>query len=48
MTLTPRDPALASTIVRVDFAGNGNRVRRIEVVEAGGDRSVTTIQEEAR
>ena len=48
MTLTPRDAALASTIVRVDFAGNGNRVRRIEVVEAGGDRTVTTIQDEVR
>jgi hypothetical protein len=48
MTLTPRDPALASTVVRVDFAGRGGKVRRIEVIEAGGDRSVTTIQDEAR
>ena len=48
MTLTPRDPALAATVMRVEFAGNGSRVQRIEVYEAGGDRSVIVIDDEAR
>ena len=48
MTLTPRDPALAATVERVTFAGAADRVQRIEVLEASGDRSVTTIQPETR
>ena len=48
MTLRPRDAALAAAVMRVEFAGNGSRVQRIEVHEAGGDRSVTTIDDEAR
>jgi len=48
MTLTPREPALAAAVVRVEFAGQGNRLRRVEVSEAGGDRTVTTIGDEAR
>src|SRR5688572_18846507 len=46
MTLTPREPALAAAVVRVEFAGQGNRLRRGEVGEAGGDRTVTTISDE--
>ena len=48
MTLTPREPGLAAAVVRVGFAGQGSRLRRVEVIEAGGDRSVTTIGEESR
>lgn len=48
MTLTPRDPALAATVERVTFAGAADRVQRIDVLEASGDRSVTTIQPETR
>lgn len=48
MTLTPRDPALAAAVELVIFAGAADRVQRFEVLEAGGDRSVTTIQPEAR
>lgn len=48
MSLTPRDAALGAVVLRVDFAGKDNRVQRIEVLEAGGDRSVTTITDEVR
>ncbi len=48
MSLTPRDAALGAVVLRVDFAGKDNRVQRIEVLEAGGDRSVTTISDEDR
>ena len=45
MSLTPRT---ALPVVRVDFAGRDDRVQRIEVVESGGDRTVTTISDEVR
>lgn len=48
MSLTPRDATLGAAVLRVDFAGRGNRVQRIEILEAGGDRSVTTISDDAR
>jgi outer membrane lipoprotein-sorting protein len=48
MSLTPRDATLGAVVLRVDFAGKDNRVQRIEVLEAGGDRSVTTIKDEDR
>jgi outer membrane lipoprotein-sorting protein len=48
MALTPRDAALGAVVIRVDFAGKANRVQRIEVLEAGGDRSVTAISDEGR
>ena len=46
MTLTPRGATLP--IVRVAFAGKDNRIQWIEVLETGGDRSVTTIGDEVR
>jgi len=48
MSLTPRDSALGAAVLRVDFAGRENRVQRIEILEAGGDRSVTTISDDGR
>ena len=45
MTLTPR---ATLPVVRVDFAGADRHVQRIEVVESGGDRTVTTISDERR
>lgn len=48
MSLTPRDAALGAVVLRVEFAGKGNRVQRIEVLEAGGDRSVTAISDDER
>ena len=46
MSLTPRGATLP--VVRVDFTGKDNRIQRIEVVESGGDRTVTTIGDEVR
>lgn len=48
LTLAPRDPALGALVSRVDFAGHGARVQRIEVLEASGDRTVTEITAESR
>ena len=48
LSLTPRDPSLGAVVLRVDLAGRGNRLQRVEVVEAGGDRTVTQIYEEIR
>ncbi len=47
MTLLPRDAALGALVSRVDFAGQGARVQRIEVLEAGGDRTITHIVSES-
>jgi outer membrane lipoprotein-sorting protein len=44
LTLAPKDPALGALIGRVDFAGRGAAIERIEVLEAGGDRTLTTLQ----
>ena len=46
MSLTPRGTTLP--VVRVEFAGKGSRIQRIEVVESGGDKTVTTINDEVR
>lgn len=45
ITLTPR---ASLPVVRVDFAGTDRRIQRIEVLESGGDRTVTTITDEGR
>lgn len=41
--LLPSDPELAELVQKVVIGGSGGRVRRIEVLEASGDRSVMTI-----
>lgn len=43
LTLSPRDPAVGALVGRVDFAGRNASIDRIEVLEAGGDRTVTTL-----
>ena len=48
LTLSPRDPALGALIGRIDFAGRGAAIERIEVLEARGDRTVTVLQPLAR
>ncbi len=48
LSLTPRDAALGAAVLRVEFSGSGNHVQRIEVLEAGGDRAVTTISDDRR
>ena len=46
LSLSPRDGTLP--VVRVAFEGTGDRIQKIEVVESGGDRTVTTISDEMR
>jgi len=41
--LLPSDPQMAELVLKVVIAGAGSEVRRIEILEAGGDRSVMTI-----
>ena len=41
--LLPSDPQTAELVLKVVIAGAGSEVRRIEILEAGGDRSVMTI-----
>jgi hypothetical protein len=41
--LLPSDPQMAELVLKVVIGGAGGEVRRIEILEAGGDRSVMTI-----
>jgi outer membrane lipoprotein-sorting protein len=41
--LLPSDPELAELVQKVLIGGAGGEVRRIEILEASGDRSVMTI-----
>jgi hypothetical protein len=43
LQLTPIDEEIAAYVRRIEVAGSGGRVRRIEVFEASGDRSVLTV-----
>lgn len=44
LTLTPVDSAVAALIRYITVSGNGNQVRRIEYIQADGDRSVLDIE----
>ena len=46
LTLTPRDPKLASLVKRILIAGAAERLKRIDIEEATGDRSVMQINPE--
>ena len=41
--LLPSDPQMAELVLKVLIGGTGGEVRRIEILEASGDRSVMTI-----
>jgi len=41
LALLPADPALAEYVTSVRIAGSGDRIERMEVLEASGDRVVT-------
>ena len=41
--LLPSDPQMAELVLKVLIGGAGGEVRRIEILEASGDRSVMTI-----
>ncbi len=47
MTLLPREKKLASLVKRIQIAGARERLKRIEVEEASGDRSVMLVSPEA-
>ena len=47
MTLTPIADEVREWVKEIRLAGSGNRVTTVEVLEAGGDRSVMTITGEA-
>lgn len=48
MTLMPREAELSNFVLRVEIAGREARLLRMEVFEAGGDRTVTALGNEAR
>jgi outer membrane lipoprotein-sorting protein len=43
LNLVPRDPKLAALVKRIQIAGMRERVKRIEIEEGSGDRSVMVI-----
>ena len=43
LTLLPSDPKIAAIVSRVTVDGRDDRIASFEVLQAGGDRSVTTI-----
>ena len=45
LLLVPSPPALAQWVAYVRIHGSGARVRQVEIVQAGGDRSVLSIEE---
>jgi outer membrane lipoprotein-sorting protein len=46
LSLTPREPKLASLVRRIQIAGARERLKRIEIEETAGDRSVMVISPE--
>ena len=44
--LLPSDPQMAELVQKVTIGGAGGEVRRIEILETGGDRSVMTISKD--
>jgi len=43
VTLQPRDPIVAAAVARIVLAGRDRELLRVEILEAGGDRTVMTI-----
>ena len=46
LLLRPREPAMKTVVDEIRISGSGNWISRIEILEAGGDRSVMTISRE--
>lgn len=44
LTLVPRDAQLAATVLRVEIAGAASSLKRIDVLEASGDRTQTSLE----
>ena len=47
LLLAPNEPKMQAVVSEIRISGSKNRIRAIEIVEAGGDRSVMTITEDA-
>ena len=47
LTLAPSEPAMQAVVRQIRIGGSKNRIVMIEVIGAEGDRSVTTITEDA-
>ena len=47
LKLLPREFEVGGIVSQVSISGSGPRVRRVEIRELGGDRSVMTIQEDS-
>jgi outer membrane lipoprotein-sorting protein len=48
IALVPREPGTLALITRISLTGSGNQLRRIDIDEAGGDRSEMSIQDDTR
>jgi len=48
LSLTPRAEEVARYVAGIVVSGTGDRITRIEIAEASGDRSVMDIREEAK
>jgi hypothetical protein len=48
LSLTPREPKLAALVKRIQIAGARERLKRIEIEEAAGDRSVMLISSDSQ
>ena len=48
IVLVPRDAGTLALITRIRLAGTGDRLHRIDIDEAGGDRSEMSIEDERR
>ena len=46
LLLMPTDPRMRRAAAEIRVGGSGSSVNRIEIVELGGDRSVTVIARE--
>ena len=44
LTLTPRDPGMASLVARIRIAGRGAEVTVIEILQANGDSTLMSVQ----
>jgi outer membrane lipoprotein-sorting protein len=48
LVLKPSEPRMQSLVAEIRISGTRSRIRTIDVMEAGGDRSVMTITEDAQ
>jgi outer membrane lipoprotein-sorting protein len=44
LSLLPSDPALAQIVLRIQVSGSDNRIERVDILQADGDRSELRIE----